>query len=737
MHRTRFAGLTAPDPGDPPTVDNGTFFTRNPDLIDRFLSIGAITHRHDAHPALGNPILAPSAQVIPSGGAIGPDVTLYAGYTLSDDDGGETVLSEAAAATTNGPLPEAQTLLGASADYTGGFLVTGQYSYGQTLQDESGGETGLGPVITVSRDPGFASGQIHLSGLSAALDPPDGGIEWRLWRSINGGPWRFLAEGTGDTYTDDGTVIPDADNTQQPPLDSQNSTRGNNAFLVTLPTVLQEPTIGSATAINLYITEGGFTDPCYYSSYPIASAGSGILIPVFNVAPGSPPEISTAIRGANRINAETDIYNLHWLPPVASASLLPSGVAGDARIAISDGFLCVVLGSAAHAPGDWTKLPLNDVDVTGTIHDVVDIFGTDVANPGVLEFVGAGGISASVAASGTSAVVTITPGPDADASGTVADVLDAFGIDVHNPESLTILGASGASAHVVASGGSAIFTITAGVGSVYDVLDGLGGEAMRPDAIKFLGASGASAHVVASAGSAIVTYYAGIGSVFDVVDAFGGDVMRPDALKFVGAGGVSATVAASGTSAVVTITQAAGGGGGSSLHIEEYTSPTFTDITHGKLAFRTASLDVQVDVGNDRVVIGGLAPHFNSQGDAPYGGSLASGASANFTWDVDSGGDYERGVHIYRVTASRACRIRLYAASAYRTADLARPIGTDPTGDHGCLLEVVLPAGLLDLMLSPQVMAMSKANDTAFYANVMNMGATGTTDPAFWAVTHR
>lgn len=44
---------------------------------------------------------------------------------------------------------------------------------------------------------------------------------------------------------------------------------------------------------------------------------------------------------------------------------------------------------------------------------------------------------------------------------------------------------------------------------------------------------------------------------------------------------------------------------------------------------------------------------------------------------------------ISELEADKACRVRLYRTAAYMAADLARPIGTDPTGDHGLIVEVV------------------------------------------------
>jgi hypothetical protein len=56
---------------------------------------------------------------------------------------------------------------------------------------------------------------------------------------------------------------------------------------------------------------------------------------------------------------------------------------------------------------------------------------------------------------------------------------------------------------------------------------------------------------------------------------------------------------------------------------------------------------------------------------------------------------------VLKFTGSCACRIRLYSTAAYRTADAARAPGTDPTGEHGVMLDIVLPAGNLTWDLSP------------------------------------
>lgn len=78
--------------------------------------------------------------------------------------------------------------------------------------------------------------------------------------------------------------------------------------------------------------------------------------------------------------------------------------------------------------------------------------------------------------------------------------------------------------------------------------------------------------------------------------------------------------------------------------------------------------------------------------------SLAPGATDNsHTAPIGKSGV------IIRVETDRPARVRLYATAAALTADTARPAGTDPTGEHGVLLDLVTTATTLDFVLSPKV----------------------------------
>lgn len=78
--------------------------------------------------------------------------------------------------------------------------------------------------------------------------------------------------------------------------------------------------------------------------------------------------------------------------------------------------------------------------------------------------------------------------------------------------------------------------------------------------------------------------------------------------------------------------------------------------------------------------------------------SLAANASEN-----DDVTTLPRSAKLYSINTNRPARVRAYSTSAHRTADAARAVGTDPTGNHGCLLDLVTTAAMLTVDLSPMV----------------------------------
>ncbi|MBD1864185.1 MULTISPECIES: hypothetical protein [Trichocoleus] len=85
--------------------------------------------------------------------------------------------------------------------------------------------------------------------------------------------------------------------------------------------------------------------------------------------------------------------------------------------------------------------------------------------------------------------------------------------------------------------------------------------------------------------------------------------------------------------------------------------------------------------------------------------------------------DLENVCLLLNVTSSAPVRIRLYRSEAYRVADLNRAIGTDPSGEHGLILDLVLQAGNLDWDLAPVVWA-AAISGNAIAATITNLDIT-------------
>ncbi len=82
---------------------------------------------------------------------------------------------------------------------------------------------------------------------------------------------------------------------------------------------------------------------------------------------------------------------------------------------------------------------------------------------------------------------------------------------------------------------------------------------------------------------------------------------------------------------------------------------------------------------------------------------------------------------IYRIQTSRAARVRLYGTVAQCDADVARAVGVDPTGDHGCFLDFVTTGADLEWTIAPSVTVFdAKAvTDGTIPMHVVNLGAIG------------
>lgn len=103
-------------------------------------------------------------------------------------------------------------------------------------------------------------------------------------------------------------------------------------------------------------------------------------------------------------------------------------------------------------------------------------------------------------------------------------------------------------------------------------------------------------------------------------------------------------------------------------------------------------------------------------------GTVAAGAAADFVFTAAA----TFGVLRVQVGASNM-RVRLYASAAFRTADAERAVGTDPTGEHGLLLELVTTDSVTGMWLAPMAYGYTTAGDGVVYGRVDNVGTSPVT----------
>lgn len=84
--------------------------------------------------------------------------------------------------------------------------------------------------------------------------------------------------------------------------------------------------------------------------------------------------------------------------------------------------------------------------------------------------------------------------------------------------------------------------------------------------------------------------------------------------------------------------------------------------------------------------------------------------NANATGTVSISTRYQ----LLQLTTNIPARVRLYTDTSKRDADISRPIGTDPVGNHGLIFEFVSSLSLLNADLSPLVDGFCDISDIPF-----------------------
>lgn len=337
MIRTQFAGLTQLEEGESLASDDFSFQERNPAVTDVFLALACRFHRHDAHDPLEGADIEAVAEVDDTGGTIPAELSIIVGYTLVDLHGGETVLAgDAVSVTTQEELAEPDDAPTLVLDHDAGNLLAGNYSYGITVTDGLGGETAIGPMQTVTIDPGEELSEITISGLAAIVTASEG-TGWRLWRSVDGGPFSLLDDGVDDSVLDDGSfcLAPNL----EPPTGS-GTTNNTSRLRVTVPSAGQP---ADAVTFRIYATAGDeFGSPSLLGEYPVADFDDEkVYTTLATLLAGAPPHQPTAVAGADKIDALTDILHLYWKAPVLDEAALPAtdNTEGDVRLTLDTGGL--------------------------------------------------------------------------------------------------------------------------------------------------------------------------------------------------------------------------------------------------------------------------------------------------------------------------------------------------------------------------------------------------------------
>lgn len=339
MYKTNFAGLTVLEPTDPLSTDDYSFQALDPLIVDRLLKLGARTHRHDAHAALTNPIDAPVV-IVNNIGTLPSSTDIGIAYTLVDSDGGETKPSPVTLITTEAPIQSPNAAPNYEVSPVGGHMLAGTYVYALTLTDGNG-ETPAGASFFVDIDPGTDTNEVTITGLADIVTATPGATGWRLYKSTSVGQLHFLAAGgvSLDDVVDDGLLCADCNTT--PP--TSNTTKTAQGLAVTIPATVtngQQEIVG----YRVYAAIGGnFGSQSFVEQRN--DFGTELDYQQIQVQPGGPPDVSTSIGGASKIDPDTELVGWSWKRPVANVAALPEPAdEGDVRFSLDDGVLHLFKG---------------------------------------------------------------------------------------------------------------------------------------------------------------------------------------------------------------------------------------------------------------------------------------------------------------------------------------------------------------------------------------------------------
>lgn len=173
---------------------------------------------------------------------------------------------------------------------------------------------------------------------------------------------------------------------------------------------------------------------------------------------------------------------------------------------------------------------------------------------------------------------------------------------------------------------------------------------------------------------------------------------------------------------------------GTKYQIYNITAPAVNQTTYAEIPVTWSSGGTALPSGQRVLLL--ITSRASSGGGAGGTRTTATFTTASVANEANATGtiDLGKAYRLYTITTSASARVRLYTTIAKRDADLTRPMGSVPLGDHGLILEFITDSssGFLGADLSPLVDGFDGDADGLVPYSVTNKtGATGTITVTF------
>lgn len=314
MAETNFFGLQKVGAGEPLSLNDYAFTTKNLDRIDQIM-YRMQNHQHNGDgPPVDDPVTPLSISASLTGGNIPAGVTVRYKYTLVDEFGSQTAASQEATYTTPEPIaiPGSPNVQRTS---TGGALLPGNYFY--ALSAYVGANTTETPV----GDRGYTTVPVGtVTNLITLTLPtkPVGAAGFNVYRRAPGeSTYSYLASinmsgpTPPTTYVDNGSV---AENCNRHPQNN-NLTNSSNSVVLTLPGATPEVPEGFTWKVYRTYAIGNYANSLLAWVVEETTEGSGIISPTFTdigqaSQPGNPPTVTELVTMPSPIDLATETQGM-------------------------------------------------------------------------------------------------------------------------------------------------------------------------------------------------------------------------------------------------------------------------------------------------------------------------------------------------------------------------------------------------------------------------------------------